>query len=436
MTEIPEKYQNAIDVCGNQKVMKLILKESSTPTVIPKGVKCKLHYTGTLLDGTKFDSSVDRNQPFETEIGIGRVIKGWDEVVPSMKIGEKASVLIQADYAYGEHGSPPTIPGNSPLIFEIELLDVYGEDISVEKNKGLTKLLVSRGRASKLPTKDQDDMEKDAEGPIQELEEYDDMDDPNDDTKPDDGTNVVIDITKFNLKTNEILYFGEDLNICVGEEQLNENLNIGVRYCIKSMRMGEKSKFTCVAGTKYNSEKDNIEYTISLKNVTVQTPIWELSPQQIVDRFEQHKARGGELYKQGHDQVALNKYNMIHQNMENYTGDDEAEEEKELYNSWQKLKIAALSNAALINLKMNNSHEALRNCNEVLEMDGDNEKALFRQGQAFLKQMEIELAIRSFNMCLKINGNNKAAKNELVKCKKAKKDAEAKEKQLYAKMFA
>ena len=161
MAEIPEKYQNAIDVCGNQKVMKLILTEGTAETVIPKGVKCKIHYTGTLLDGTKFDSSVDRGDPFETEIGIGRVIKGWDAVVPTMKINEKASVLIQADYAYGEHGSPPTIPPNSPLIFEIELLEVYGEDISVEKNKGLTKLLVSRGQPSKLPTKDQDNMEKD-----------------------------------------------------------------------------------------------------------------------------------------------------------------------------------------------------------------------------------------------------------------------------------
>lgn len=100
------------------------------------------------------------------------------------------------------------------------------------------------------------------------------------------------------------------------------------------------------------------------------------------------------------------------------------------------MKIAALSNSALLNLKLNNTHEALRNCNEVLEMDPENEKALFRQGQGFSKQMEIELAIRSFNMCLKINSGNKSAKNELVKCQRAKKEAQAKEKKLYAKMFA
>jgi len=435
MAEIPEKYQNAIDVCGNQKVMKLILTEGTAETVIPKGVKCKIHYTGTLLDGTKFDSSVDRGDPFETEIGIGRVIKGWDAVVPTMKINEKASVLIQADYAYGEHGSPPTIPPNSPLIFEIELLEVYGEDISVEKNKGLTKLLVSRGQPSKLPTKDQVDMEK--ENAVEQLtEEYDDIDDPNDDNKPDDGSNVVVDIKKVNLETGKVVYEQENIELCVGEEQLNENLNEGVRYAIKSMRLGEKSQFTCKSGTVYNKEKENLEFTITLKTLQTEKPIWELSPKEIVDRFEKHKARGGELFKQGHDQVALKKYNMIHQNMDNYTGDQNAEDEQELYQAWKKLKIAALSNSALLNLKLNNTHEALRNCNEVLELDPENEKALFRQGQGFSKQMEIELAIRSFNMCLKINSGNKAAKNELVKCQRAKKEAQAKERKLYAKMFA
>jgi FK506-binding protein 1 len=72
-----------------------------------------MHYTGTLTNGNKFDSSVDRGQPFVTQIGVGRVIKGWDEGVPQLSLGEKAVLTCTPDYAYGERGFPPVIPANS-----------------------------------------------------------------------------------------------------------------------------------------------------------------------------------------------------------------------------------------------------------------------------------------------------------------------------------
>ncbi|KAG0052247.1 FK506 binding protein proline rotamase rapamycin-binding protein [Gryganskiella cystojenkinii] len=83
-----------------------------------------MHYVGTLDDGTKFDSSRDRNKPFETPIGVGRVIKGWEEGVPQMSLGEKAVLHISYDYAYGERGYPPVIPAKSNLTFEVELLAI------------------------------------------------------------------------------------------------------------------------------------------------------------------------------------------------------------------------------------------------------------------------------------------------------------------------
>ena len=82
-----------------------------------------MHYTGTLENGTKFDSSVDRNQPFETQIGVGSVIKGWDQGVPGMKVGGKRKLVIPPDLAYGPRATGP-IPANSTLVFEVELLDV------------------------------------------------------------------------------------------------------------------------------------------------------------------------------------------------------------------------------------------------------------------------------------------------------------------------
>jgi peptidylprolyl isomerase len=94
-----------------------------TGMVPQKGQTCVVHYHGTLLDGTVFDSSVDRGTPFEFPIGIGRVIKGWDEGVMSMKVGGKRKLYIPADLAYGSRVMSK-IPANSTLIFEVELLNI------------------------------------------------------------------------------------------------------------------------------------------------------------------------------------------------------------------------------------------------------------------------------------------------------------------------
>ena len=90
-------------------------KEGDTVTV---------HYTGTLLNGSKFDSSLDRDQPFSFTLGSGQVIQGWEQGVLGMKVGEVRKITIPSELGYGSEGRPPAIPGGSALVFEIELLSV------------------------------------------------------------------------------------------------------------------------------------------------------------------------------------------------------------------------------------------------------------------------------------------------------------------------
>lgn len=95
---------------------------SGTEAVSGKTVA--VNYVGTLLNGTKFDSSYDRNQSFTFNLGAGQVIKGWDQGVVGMKVGGKRKLTIPPQLGYGEAGAPPVIPGNATLIFEVELLRV------------------------------------------------------------------------------------------------------------------------------------------------------------------------------------------------------------------------------------------------------------------------------------------------------------------------
>ena len=99
----------------------LAIGDGATATT---GQQVSVHYTGWLTDGSKFDSSVDRNQPFEFALGRGMVIRGWDEGVAGMKVGGKRKLTIPPQLGYGAHGAGGVIPPNATLVFEVELLEI------------------------------------------------------------------------------------------------------------------------------------------------------------------------------------------------------------------------------------------------------------------------------------------------------------------------
>lgn len=158
------------------------------------GNQLTMHYTGTLeADGTKFDSSVDRNEPFKFQLGVGQVIKGWDEGIVGMCVGEKRKLTVPPALGYGDQGAGDVIPGGATLVFDIELIDteegpapvnVFAEidsntdnNIDREELAGYLKKQVEQIRTAGGPEADQaDQMEADQDKLVEEIFSHEDKD--------------------------------------------------------------------------------------------------------------------------------------------------------------------------------------------------------------------------------------------------------------------
>lgn len=124
--EPPMEEEGFVDISQDKDggLLKKILVEGTGEATPPPGSAVEVHYVGTLhADGSKFDSSRDRPGNFKFDVGVGQVIKGWDQGICTMKKGEKCILRCSSDYGYGSHGSPPKIPGGATLNFEVELFD-------------------------------------------------------------------------------------------------------------------------------------------------------------------------------------------------------------------------------------------------------------------------------------------------------------------------
>ncbi|KAJ7530731.1 hypothetical protein O6H91_14G016500 [Diphasiastrum complanatum] len=141
---------------GKAGLKKLLVRSGEGWETPDSGDEVQVHYTGTLLDGTKFDSSFDRGEPFTFKLGQGQVIKGWDEGISTMKKGERAIFTTPPELAYGDAGAPPSIPPKSTLKFDVELIS-WASVKDICKDGGIYKKIITPGEKWETP-KDPDEV--------------------------------------------------------------------------------------------------------------------------------------------------------------------------------------------------------------------------------------------------------------------------------------
>lgn len=381
-------------------IMKVIKKEGRGWEKPGTGDSVEVHYIGILQDGTIFDSSVERGSKFSFTLGRGEVIKGWDIGVASMRRGEVSVFTLAPQFAYGEAGSPPNIPPNSTLTFEIELFDWRMEDLTKKKDGGVLKSIKTEGSGY---------------------------------SSPNEGSTVTIHL-KF--KYGDRLLEEKDVSFIVGEAS-EANLVEGIDLAVAKMKKGEVSSVIIKRGyawrdlppRSYNLPEDYDQVTaeVTLVDFEKRKESWEMDEDERVKAAEYCKNRGSDFFKQGKYSLALKQYRRTVQ----HVGPHEASAPPEK----TAVLLAGYLNLALTYLKLNRPLDAKDNANLALEIEPENVKGLFRRGLSYLSIKEYEKAKADFERVIQLDPGNKAAKVELANTVKAMKDYRERERRLYGNMF-
>lgn len=386
-----------IDLSGDSGVQKKILQEGTGTETPSSGCTVSLHYTGTLdSDGKQFDSSRDRNEPFEFNLGHGSVIKAFDMGVATMKLGEKCILKCAPDYAYGASGSPPNIPPNSTLNFELEMLGFKGEDLSPKSDRSIERVVQKVGEGKKTPN---------------------------------DGAFVKIHL----VGRHEGKIFEErDVEFTIGE---GEEFGVvsGVEIALEKFKKVETSKLILKPQFAFGPEGNpdlgvpanaTVDYTVTLKEFERELDSWKLAEEERMEQAKLFKEKGTSYFKDSKFKLALKMY----EKSLSFLSSSESEECKQF-------KLAVYLNKALCHQKLNQQDETKDACNEALNIDSKNVKALYRRGQSKLSLGDLERALEDFDAVREIEPENKAALNQVTICKQKIKVYNEQQKKVFANMF-
>jgi len=399
-TEIAEKMDLTEEKDGG--VLKEIIVAGSGEESPAVGDKVKVHYVGTLEDGTQFDSSRDRGEQFEFTLGQGQVIRAWDIGVASMKKGEKCILTCKSEYAYGKSGSGNKIPPNSTLIFEVELFAWQGEDLSTSKDGGIIRRTKVKGKGS----------------------------------SPTDGSELTVHIKGLH---NGNIFDEREVTFTLGEGS-EHNIPDGLERALEKFSKGEESRIyltsTHAFGSEGNTKLDipphaDVCYDVTLKSFEKVKDSWEFDTSEKVEQAKLFKEKGTSYFKSTKYQMASKQYKKItsYLELETSISDEELKKERD------SLMLVGHLNLAACYLKLNDCKGAKDQCDKALEFDPKNVKALFRRGQAYIGLYEPYAAKLDFKSALEIDPSNKAVTSQLHHAVKMIQQQKEEDKATYSNMF-
>lgn len=375
------------DITGDGGVIKEIIKAGEGDEKPRKGMEVTVHYVGTLLDGTKFDSSRDRGDYFKFKLGEGQVIKGWDTSVATMLKGEICKVTLKPEYAYGESGSPPKIPPNSTLVFEIELIDWEAEKDLSGGEKAIMKKILVEGEDYKSPS-----FESKCKISLRI-------------TSSDGSVNVPQQVVEITLG--------------------NDDITEGLEKILESMKVKEK----CVArvkskhayGEKGSSDplvppNTDLIYEVELLEFDKPKDTWQLESFEEKEQLAlKRKNEGNSLFEKGKLRLAAQKYEKA---LEIFKHDNtNTEEEKTKIK--KEVKLPCSLNLAAVRIKEKNYKDAIEHSTKALEIDSENVKGLWRRGVAHTELGDWIEAERDLYRARDLDPENTAVKNSIIRLKKS-----------------
>eukprot|EP00756_Hemistasia_phaeocysticola_P038253 Hpha_TRINITY_DN16746_c3_g9::TRINITY_DN16746_c3_g9_i1::g.76765::m.76765/K09571/FKBP4_5; FK506-binding protein 4/5 len=393
-----------VSVTRDGGVTKQCVKPGTGDEFPTPGSKVKVHYVGTLeADGKQFDSSRERGEPVEVELGRGKVIKGWDEGIATMRQGEVAKLVIRSDYAYGEKGAGDTIPGKATLVFEVEILswEKDKKDVSKGQDGGVVKHAIEEGRMSMSMQNAQYEAK----------------------------CTVDVKCVKGSLKGGLYADPGvENAVIVIGDEQVPPGLEV----CLGAMMVGELADVE-IAERQLGpfSAGGDVVLRVRMHDFDNPAPPGLLKGDALIAAVTQRKEQGTALYKAKALNRAKGKWNKAVELIEAGEKNAGAHKAKLL-----ELKLPCLTNLAAVQLMHKDFRDCIANCDKALDLDPRNIKAALRRAKAKDGCGETAEARDELNWILaELDPKSADAIAELARLDKREGEAKEKEKKTFGGMF-